>query len=139
MIRFIANLIAVALSLSPVMAEAQDAGTDAPLANTQLADPKLETKASDLMESLRCIQCQGQSIADSDAPIAGAMRSEVRQRIKNGDSPDAIREWLVDRYGEYVSFQPGMSGAGVILWLVPVILLLGGILMARGLFGRQGQ
>ncbi|MBP6441800.1 MAG: cytochrome c-type biogenesis protein CcmH, partial [Sphingorhabdus sp.] len=108
-------------------------------ANIQLADPKLETQASELMETLRCIQCQGQSIADSDAPIAGAMRSEVRQRIKNGDSPDAIREWLVDRYGEYVSFQPGMSGAGVILWLVPVILLLGGILMARGLFGRQGQ
>jgi cytochrome c-type biogenesis protein CcmH len=117
-------------------ATAQDGGVNAPLAYTQLEDPRLEAQASELMEMLRCIQCQGQSIADSDAPIAGAMRSEVRQRIKAGESQDAIRKWMIGRYGEYISFQPEASGAGLLLWLAPLLLLLIGILMARKLFRR---
>ena len=64
------------------------------------------------MHSLRCIQCQGQSIADSDAPMAATMRAEVRQQIAAGaESPEAIRQWMVDRYGEWVSFEPDMKGA----------------------------
>jgi cytochrome c-type biogenesis protein CcmH len=130
-------LVLLALGLASPAA-AQDSGVDAPLAYTQLEDPKQEAQATELMETLRCIQCQGQSIADSDAPIAGAMRSEVRQRIKAGESPDAIRKWLIGRYGEYVSFQPETSGAGLLLWLAPLLLLLIGILMARKLF-RRGE
>ena len=116
---------------------AQSGEVDAPLAYTQLSDPAKEAIASELMKSLRCIQCQGQSIADSDAPIAGAMRSEVRQRIKAGESPDQIRKWLIERYGEYVSYQPPASGIGLLLWFAPAFFLGLGLWMARGLFRKE--
>jgi cytochrome c-type biogenesis protein CcmH/NrfF len=120
----------------PLLAQA---GQNAPLADQQLADPAAEAKASALMHTLRCVQCQGQSIADSDAPIAGAMRHEVRQRIANGEEPAAIRDWLVGRYGEYISFEPGYSGAGLLLWLAPLLILVGAILLARGLFRGKAE
>ncbi len=75
----------------------------APLAYTQLPDPAQEAQAKALMESLRCLVCQGQSIADSDAELAGDMRALVRQRIAAGEKPDDIRAWLVARYGKWVS------------------------------------
>lgn len=93
------------LAVSPAIA--QDALPPAPYADRQLADPAQEAKAQDLMETLRCLTCQSQSIADSDAPMAGDMRSQVRQRIAAGEEPDAVRDWLVERYGDYVSYAPG--------------------------------
>jgi cytochrome c-type biogenesis protein CcmH/NrfF len=82
-----ASLVALAFAMlicltSPLSAQASGNS----LANKQLADPKAEAKATELMKSLRCVQCQGQSIADSDAPIAELMRHEVRQRIAKGES-----------------------------------------------------
>lgn len=130
-------LMMMAGSATVEIAAAQGSGTDASLAHMQLDDPQQEAAATDLMKRLRCIQCQGQSIADSDAPIAGAMRSEVRRRIKAGESPAVIEKWLVTRYGEYISFEPPARGAGLILWLVHIILLLAGIGMARGLFAGK--
>ena len=88
------------------------------------------------MHSLRCIQCQGQSIADSDASMAGTMRAEVRQQIAAGQNPEAIRNWMIQRYGEWVSFEPDFKGAGLLLWLTPLILLLASLWVARGLFWR---
>lgn len=114
----------------------QGIGPEAPLANQQLRDPALEAEARALMGALRCIQCQGQSIADSDAPIAGAMRSEVRERIAAGEKPDAIRAWLISRYGDWVSFEPPTHGAGLVLWLAPLVILLIATWLARGLFRK---
>jgi cytochrome c-type biogenesis protein CcmH/NrfF len=108
-----------------------------PLANQQLADPAQETIARDLMGTLRCIQCQGQSIADSDAPIAGAMRNEVRRRISEGESPNSVRKWLISRYGNWVSFEPPMHGGGLLLWMLPLLLLLVAVAFARTVFGRE--
>jgi cytochrome c-type biogenesis protein CcmH len=116
---------------------AQGSGPSPALANRQLADPVKEAEATQLMHSLRCIQCQGQSIADSDAPMAGTMRAEVRQQIAAGQKPDAIRDWMVERYGEWVSFEPELKGAGLLLWIAPLILLLVSIFVARGLFRRR--
>ena len=107
------------------------------MANVQLTDQSQEDTATELMETLRCIQCQGQSIADSDAPIAAAMRSEVRQRISGGESPEQIRGLMVQRYGDWVSFQPGGDATGVFLWALPLLILLGGIWFARGMFTRK--
>lgn len=129
---FALPLLAMAM---PVIA--QDGGVDAPYANRQLQDSKLEVRATALMETLRCIQCQGQSIADSDAPIAGAMRSEVRRRIKDGEKPEAIRKWLIARYGEYVSYEPSLAGSGLLLWFAPLLLLAGALWMASGLFRKK--
>jgi cytochrome c-type biogenesis protein CcmH len=106
-------------------------------ANEQLPDAAQEARAMELMHSLRCIQCQGQSIADSDAPIAAAMRSEVRERIQKGQTPASIRDWMILRYGEWVSFDPPMSAATGLLWFAPVLLLLAALWLARGLFRRS--
>ena len=126
-------LLGVALA-APLTA--QD-GELAPLAYQQLKDPAKEAEATELMETLRCIQCQGQSIADSDAPIAGAMRAEVRQRVEKGESVDSIRSWMIGRYGEWVSFEPRADGGGLVLWLAPLVILLTAMWFARGLFQRR--
>ncbi|MBB5687419.1 cytochrome c-type biogenesis protein [Sphingobium boeckii] len=106
-------------------------------ANTQLADPAQEAKALALMETLRCVVCQGQAIADSDAEIAGDMRSMVRARIAAGESPDQIRAWMIERYGEWVSYDPPLSARTWPLWFAPIILIGLGWLLARGRFRKR--
>ena len=104
---------------------------------TQLADPGQERRASELMETLRCIVCQGQSIADSDAEMAGDMRALVRQRIEAGEQPEAIRRWLIDRYGNWVSYTPPIEPVTWPLWAAPLLLLGAGLFLARGRFRRS--
>jgi cytochrome c-type biogenesis protein CcmH len=117
---------------------AQDRLPPAPYAYEQLRDPVKEAAARDLMHELRCLVCQGQSIADSDAPLAGDMRHEVRSKIAQGESPDAIREWLVARYGNWVTYDPPMDAATALLWLGPVAFLMLGGWLAFGRF-RKGD
>ncbi len=100
-------------------------------ANRQLPDPKQEAKAQALMEELRCLVCQGQSIADSDAELAGDMRDLVRRRIAAGEKPTAIRAWLVQRYGTWITYKPTAEPAAWPLWLAPVALLLIGFFLLR--------
>jgi cytochrome c-type biogenesis protein CcmH len=95
-------------------------------ANRQLPDPKEEASAQALMAELRCLVCQGQSIADSDAELAGDMRDLVRRRIAAGEKPAAIRAWLVQRYGTWISYKPTDEPAAWPLWLAPLVLLLVG-------------
>jgi cytochrome c-type biogenesis protein CcmH len=109
----------------------------AELAYTQLADPAKEAEAKALMETLRCLVCQGQSIADSDADMAGDMRALVRQRIDAGESPEQVRRWLVQRYGDYVTYDPPLSWLTAPLWIAPLALLLVGALIARRVFARR--
>lgn len=100
-------------------------------ANRQLPNPKQEAKAQALMEELRCLVCQGQSIADSDAELAGDMRDLVRRRIAAGEKPSAIREWLIQRYGTWISYKPTDEPAAWPLWLAPIALLLIGAWLIR--------
>jgi cytochrome c-type biogenesis protein CcmH len=101
-------------------------------ANRQLPDVDQEAKAQALMEELRCLVCQGQSIADSDAELAGDMRDLVRRRIAAGEKPAAVREWLVQRYGSWISYKPTDEPAAWPLWLAPLALLgLGAFLIRR--------
>lgn len=133
-------LSALALLMAVLIAApglADDSLPPAPYAYTQLPDPKQEAKAQALMETLRCLVCQGQSIADSDASMAGDMRSEVRQRIAAGESPDAIRKWLVQRYGDYISFTPRLNSLTWPLFAAPVILLAVAAVLLRKRF-RKG-
>ena len=100
-------------------------------ANRQLPDPRQEAKAEALMEELRCLVCQGQSIADSDAELAGDMRHLVRTRIAAGESPAAVRAWLVERYGNWISYRPPSQPIGWPLWGAPIVLLVLGALLVR--------
>ena len=116
---------------------ANDTMPPAPYAYRQLDDPKLEAKAEALMETLRCLTCQSQSIADSDASMAGDMRNEIRLRIAAGESPDHIRQWLIGRYGDYISYQPRVTSVTWPLFAVPVVLVFVGLLIVLGRFRRR--
>ena len=106
-------------------------------ADRQLPDPTQEAAAKALMEELRCLVCQGQSIADSDAELAGDMRHMVRTRIAAGQRPSEVRRWLVERYGNWVSYQPPVEPATWPLWAAPLVLLGLGAWLARGRFKRR--
>jgi len=132
-----ARTVLAALSLLAGPAFADSNMPSAPLANVQLPDAAQEAKAKALMETLRCLVCQGQSIADSNADLAADMRSLVRQRIQSGETPDQVRAWLVKRYGAWVSYEPPLGADTVLLWLAPFVLLaLGGILAVGSLRRR---
>jgi cytochrome c-type biogenesis protein CcmH len=132
-------LLAFALFLTLISAPAiADSDLAQPRwANEQLPDPRHEAAAQALMGTLRCLVCQGQSIADSDADLAGSMRAMVRTRIAAGERPPAIRAWLVSRYGNWVSFTPPVEPLTWPLWAAPFLLLLAGLWLARGRFARR--
>lgn len=132
-------MLAIVLAVPVAMpAAAQDSLPPAPYAYRQLDDPRQEAEARALMETLRCLKCQSQSIADSDAPMAGDMRHQVRTRIAAGESPDQVRAWLIERYGDYVSYKPAISAKTWPLFVVPAVLLaLVLLVLWRRLGGRR--
>lgn len=89
----------------------------------QLVDPAQEARARALSEELRCLVCQNQSIEASNAQLAKDLRLLVRERITAGDGDDAIKAFLVERYGEFVLLKPRFHGLGVVLWLLPALML----------------
>jgi cytochrome c-type biogenesis protein CcmH len=79
-----------------------------------------------LVKEMRCVTCPNQSVADSYAPIAVAMRDEIRKRLEAGESEDAIREYLISRYGEYITYRPAVQRETWFLWAAPALFLLVG-------------
>ena len=139
MSRTVRLLICALLALLAIRAVAQDTMPPAPYAYRQLDDPTLEAKAQALMITLRCVRCQSQSIADSDAPIAGDMRSQVRLRIQAGEEPEAIRAWLIERYGDYVSYAPRVTSLTWPLFAAPFFLLALAAVLLRKRFRRGAE
>ena len=132
MARWVGLVVAAPMLMAQTVAPAA-------LADTQLADPVQEHAARGLMETLRCVVCQGQSIADSDATMAGDMRALVRTRIGAGESPETVRAWLIARYGDYISYDPPLSPKTWPLWFAPMALLAAGAWLARGSFRTRRQ
>jgi len=129
-------LLALAL-LAATPALADSLMPPARWANVQLPDPAKERQARALMDSIRCLVCQGESIADSPAEMAGDMRSLVRERIQAGESPESIRQWLISRYGDQISLLPPFDWQNMSLFVLPVVLLVGGFFLARSRFRRR--
>lgn len=127
------------LTMFAMPVAAQSTMPPAPFAYRQLDDPALEEKAQALMETIRCVKCQSQAIADSDAPMAGDMRSQIRMRIAAGEDPEAIRAWLVERYGDYVSYSPRLTALTWPLFALPLALLALAFLLLRRRFRRRGE
>ena len=132
-------LLFAALLLVAAPALADSLLPAAEYADTQLPDPRQEAQAKALMETIRCVVCQGQAIADSDAEMAGDMRSMIRTRIRDGESPEQIRAWLIARYGNWVTYDPPLEPITWPLWAAPVVLLAAGLLLARNRFRRRGR
>lgn len=132
--RIVLALAALATA-APVLADS--ALPPAALAYRQLPDRRQEAEAQKLMVTLRCLVCQGQSIADSDAELAADMRSMIRTRIAKGEKPEAIRAWLIERYGDWVSYKPVFDATTAPLWIAPLVFLALGLWLARGRFRRR--
>lgn len=123
-------IAALALAASPVLA--QD------YAEVSLPDPVQEAQAVALMDSIRCVVCQGQPISGSNADLAGDMRRIIRERIATGEQPEQVRAYLVGKYGDWVSFKPQVRAATMPLWLVPLAAFgLGLLLVSRRLRRRK--
>ena len=129
-------ILAMAFAV-PVLAD--DSMPPAPYAYRQLENPEQEKRAQDLMVTIRCLTCQSQSIADSDASMAGDMRNQIRQRIAAGEDPEAIRTWLVARYGDYITYTPRVTSITGPLFAAPLLLLALAALLLRKRFGKGGE
>ena len=99
-----------------------------------MKDPALETRARALSSELRCLVCQNQSIDDSDAPLARDIRVLIRERIGKGESNDAVRDYLVSRYGDFILLKPPFKPETLLLWLSPLLVL--GLGVAAALYAR---
>ena len=100
-----------------------------------MKDPALEARARALSGELRCLVCQNESIDDSEAPLARDIRLLIRQRIKQGESNDAVRAYLVSRYGDFILLKPPFQADTLLLWLSPAIVL--GLGVAAALYARR--
>ncbi|WP_417456220.1 cytochrome c-type biogenesis protein CcmH [Kordiimonas sp.] len=89
-----------------------------------LEDPAKEAVARELMKEIRCLVCQNQSIEDSNADLARDLRQVVRERIALGDTPENVRAYLVDRYGDWVLLEPPVKPQTYLLWASPFLFLL---------------
>lgn len=113
-------LLSVGAVAGPALAVESDVAT------TVARDPKLEADMMELSHKLRCLVCQNQSIAESNAPLAVDLRDQVREQLSAGRSKDEVIDYLVARYGDFVLYDPPFKAATLLLWLGPVLLLTGG-------------
>jgi cytochrome c-type biogenesis protein CcmH len=129
-------LTALALVLclfSASTVNAADAATEAALA----ADPVAEKRLQELSAELRCLVCQNQNIADSNAELAQDLRREIRGMIKDGKSNGEIIDFMVTRYGDFVLYRPPVKASTLLLWGGPLVLLLGGLFALRNYLRRR--
>jgi len=105
----------------------------------QLPDPQLQARYIKLIHEFRCVECQNESLADSEVDIAGELRREIRDMLLAGKTDAQIRDFLVSRYSEFILYRPRYSARNAWLWLLPLCLLaLGGFIAARIVRARSG-
>jgi len=97
--------------------------------DTELTDPAQVELYEGLINEVRCLVCQNQTIADSNAPLAADLRREIREMVAAGQSEKDIKAFLTDRYGDFVLYRPRYGGPALLLWAAPVVLLLFGLVM----------
>ena len=100
-------------------------------------DPDLEKRVQALSSELRCLVCQNQTLADSNAPLAVDLRSQVREQLQAGASEREVRDWMVARYGDFVLYRPPFNAATALLWAGPFLLLIAGIALVLRVVRRR--
>ena len=126
-VRFACLFVALTLGTAAPL-RAQAAGTGARPA-TALSDSALEARTAQVASTLRCPVCQGESIQDSPSSLAREMRGVVKERLRAGESPEAIQAYFVARYGEWILLEPTAKGLNLMLYLLPVVLVVGGVVL----------
>ena len=111
-------------------------GANGAFAQTTPADADLEVRTTAVASTLRCPVCQGESIQDSPSQLAQQMRAVVRDRLRAGESPEQIKAYFVGRYGEWILLEPKMTGLNILLYILPVVLVLGGLALVVMLVRR---
>jgi len=123
------------LALLPLLFAAFVAAKEAPPA---AADPVLEKRVMALAEELRCLVCQNQTLADSNAPLAEDLRNQLREKIREGKSDAEVVDFLVERYGDFVLYRPPLKATTILLWFGPLLLLAAGFaVLLRRLLRRR--
>jgi cytochrome c-type biogenesis protein CcmH len=104
------------------------------------ADPEIEREVAAIAAELRCLVCQNQSIAESNAPLAVDLRNQVREQLKEGRTRSEIRAYMVERYGQFVLYRPPFNAVTVLLWLGPFLLMITGLaVLYRRIARRRAQ
>ena len=133
-LRTFAIAAAASLLLSATMAQAQPARPEAPPEFTSAAEEK---RFHALVSELRCVMCQNQSLADSNAQIARDLRIEVLELMRQDKSDREIKEFLVARYGEFVLYRPQVESKTWLLWFGPALVLVAGGFVVAGVVRRR--
>jgi cytochrome c-type biogenesis protein CcmH len=119
----VARLFLVIALLGPLMVSARDT--------------TLEKRVYSVADELRCLVCQNQTLADSNAPLAVDLRNQIRAQIENGASDQQVRDFMVERYGDFVLYKPPFKAATLALWIGPFVLLALGAWILRGVTRRR--
>lgn len=128
------------LALAALMLAAAAPMPPQPAEDRPLADASQEARAQAIHRSLRCVVCQNESIAESNAVLAADLRAVVRERVAAGDTDEEVREYMVARYGDFVLLKPPFEADTWVLWLGPfAVVLIGAIAIAAYLRRRRGQ
>ena len=102
-------------------------------------DPAMQARYEHIVKELRCLVCQNESIADSNALLAADLRREVREMMVAGKSDEEIKEFMVHRYGEWILFRPRLLPQTWLLWFAPALLLIPGVLIATRVIRKRAQ
>jgi cytochrome c-type biogenesis protein CcmH len=102
-------------------------------------DPALQARYDNLNHQLRCLQCRSETIADSNAMLAGDLRKQVRELIAAGKSDDQILQYMTERYSDYVLYNPPLVARTWLLWAAPIVLLVGGVTAAGIVIARKSH
>ena len=111
----------------------------APTATLTAADPALEARMLAITGELRCLVCQNQTIADSHADLAVDLRQEVREMLKRGQTPEQIRRYMTDRYGDFILYRPPLKASTAVLWLGPALLLAIALIALAVVIARRSR
>jgi len=103
------------------------------------ADPVLEARVQRVAAELRCLVCQNQTIADSNAGLADDLRREIREQLARGGSDEQVVQYMTDRYGDFIRYRPPLKSSTAVLWVGPAVLLGGGLLVLVLVLRRRAK
>jgi cytochrome c-type biogenesis protein CcmH len=132
----LATLSLLAVALCAALTASAQGDVRARSSAATVSDSALEAQTRAVASTLRCPVCQGESLEDSPSDLARQMRAVVRDKLGAGETPDQVKAYFVSRYGEWILLEPTMTGLNVVLYVIPVLLVIGGLVLVAFLVRR---